>query len=254
MARWGDTLTDPKVWARDIAFTAGTATVLAILGPFGTEQAPLQQRLVENFAFGFASFPLLWPPMRLALRWGERARLHELFVLIAGLIVLTAPVTLVSELVGRLLHPGARPEGFMPGYFVVLAMVLPFGLAYLMVERRLFRPPPPAPEAAAAPVKLFDRLPPRLGRDILALQAEDHYVRVHTRQGSDLILMRLADAIDELGGLEGERVHRSWWVARAAVAAARAEGRRLTLTLANGVEVPVTREVTPRLRRAGWAV
>ena len=51
----------------------------------------------------------------------------------------------------------------------------------------------------------------------IALQGEDHYVRIHTALGSELVLMRLGDAIQELDGLEGERVHRSWWVARRAV-------------------------------------
>jgi hypothetical protein len=251
MARWGTTLTDPKVWARDIAFTAGAATVLAVLGPFNTDEAALQQRLVDNFALGFASFPLLWPTMRLAVRWGERTGLHEIFVLVAGLVVLAAPVTLVAQLVGRVLHPDLGPDEFLPAYFIVLAMVLPFGLAYLMVERRLFEPQAPA-QRVTGPPKLLSRLPPRLGRNILALQAEDHYVRVHTPAGSDLVLMRLADAIEDVGGLRGERVHRSWWVARAALASARTEGRRIKLILVNGVQVPVTREVVPRLRRAGW--
>ena len=94
--------------------------------------------------------------------------------------------------------------------------------------------------------------PEMADREVLALQGEDHYVRVHTALGSELLLMRLTDAIEELGGLAGERVHRSWWVAREAVRTARPSGRRATLTLANGLEVPVSREATSRLRRAGW--
>jgi DNA-binding LytR/AlgR family response regulator len=64
--------------------------------------------------------------------------------------------------------------------------------------------------------------------------------------------MRLGDAIQELDGLEGERVHRSWWVARQAVAEARMDGRRACLILTNGLEVQVSREATVQLRRAGW--
>ena len=48
-------------------------------------------------------------------------------------------------------------------------------------------PAPTAPAAAAqAPTPgagFLDRLPPRLGRELLCLQMEDHYVRAHTRQG-----------------------------------------------------------------------
>ena len=64
----------------------------------------------------------------------------------------------------------------------------------------------------------LDRMPPRVGRELLALQMEDHYVRAHTEHGSALILMSLKEAIAELGDAEGMQVHRSWWVARGAVA------------------------------------
>ncbi|MFV4649348.1 LytTR family DNA-binding domain-containing protein, partial [Mycobacterium tuberculosis] len=65
---------------------------------------------------------------------------------------------------------------------------------------------------------LLDRLPPRLGRNLLCLRMEDHYVRAHTDRGSDLLLMPLKAAVAELGEVEGMQVHRSWWVARSAVA------------------------------------
>ena len=109
-----------------------------------------------------------------------------------------------------------------------------------------------APREPDPPGRLFVKLPAALGRDILALQAEDHYVRVHTAKGSALLLMRLVDAIEDLGGLEGMRVHRSWWVSRHAISASAMQGRKLLLTLTNGVAAPVTRGTAPALRRAGW--
>jgi DNA-binding LytR/AlgR family response regulator len=87
---------------------------------------------------------------------------------------------------------------------------------------------------------------------ILALEAEDHYVRVHTPQGSELILIRLADAIAEMGQVDGARTHRSWWVARAAVTAARKAEGRATLTLSNGAEAPVSRNALSELTAKGW--
>jgi DNA-binding LytR/AlgR family response regulator len=67
-----------------------------------------------------------------------------------------------------------------------------------------------------------------------------------------LLLMRLQDAIAELDGLEGMQVHRSWWVARAAVSAIRRDDRSLRIVLENGMEVPVSRSCAPALRRAAW--
>jgi DNA-binding LytR/AlgR family response regulator len=81
---------------------------------------------------------------------------------------------------------------------------------------------------------------------------EDHYVRAHTAAGSDLVLMRMRDAVAELGGLAGLQVHRSWWVAEAAVAGHRRNGRQLSLTLKNGLEAPVARSAEAAVRAAGW--
>jgi DNA-binding LytR/AlgR family response regulator len=111
-----------------------------------------------------------------------------------------------------------------------------------------------APAAAsAAPPRLLDRLPPphRAG-PVLALAAEDHYLRVHTPAGSTLILMRLSDAIAELDGADGAQTHRSWWVARDAVARIdRGEGRAM-LHLSDDLAVPVSRTHYRNLREAGW--
>jgi DNA-binding LytR/AlgR family response regulator len=97
------------------------------------------------------------------------------------------------------------------------------------------------------------RLPEKL-RDarIEAVEAEDHYLRIHTDAGSALILMRLSDAVEELAGVEGARTHRSWWVARHAVRKAERGGGRATLRLASGLQVPASRSYARELRRAGW--
>lgn len=245
---------------RDISLTAALSLFYALLAPFGANLMPLQERVMVFGALGFANMALLWPPLRLALWYGDRARLPELFVLVAGLILLTVPVTLLSIPVLGLMQPAAPKTSPVAIYFLILTMTLPGGVAYMMLERRLLRPRPAAPPAPAGsasdsargPAKLLAVLSPRLGREVLALQGEDHYVRVHTPLGSELLLMRLRDAVTDLEGLAGEQVHRSWWVAREAVASCRANGRRLSLTLTNGLEVPVSREAAPRLRRAGW--
>jgi DNA-binding LytR/AlgR family response regulator len=77
-------------------------------------------------------------------------------------------------------------------------------------------------------------------------------VRAHTARGSDLILIPLKDAIAELEGVDGLQVHRSWWVARGAVAEALSSGRNLTLRLTNGLEAPVSRASIATLRATGW--
>jgi hypothetical protein len=258
----GIIIADRRTWVHDIAFTAASSLVYAFLAPLGSAALPLQERVVEDFTLGFACFPILWPPMRLALRLGDRAGLPELFVVIGGLVILAAPVAVMGNLIEHLFHPGMPPASLVSVYFMILAMQ-PITAAYLIVERRLTRPrvagvsvelpeEAPAEPVSGGRARLIARLNPRLGGEVLALQGEDHYVRVHTALGSELVLMRLGDAIQELDGLDGERVHRSWWVARQAVGEARMDGRRVFLTLTNGLEVQASREATVELRRAGW--
>ncbi len=107
--------------------------------------------------------------------------------------------------------------------------------------------------AAASTPALLERLPERLGRNVLALQAEDHYVRVYTDVGSTLVLARLSDAAEELASLDGVRVHRSWWVRREAVEHVAVNGKGLLLTLATGLQVPVSQAYKEVARQAGLA-
>lgn len=74
---------------------------------------------------------------------------------------------------------------------------------------------------------------------------------MHTNRGEALILMRMGDALRELEGVDGVRVHRSWWVARDAVIGAERDGERTMLRLENGVTVPVSRTYLLAVREAG---
>jgi DNA-binding LytR/AlgR family response regulator len=102
-------------------------------------------------------------------------------------------------------------------------------------------PPGAGPSPAAFPSALLGRLPPDIGADIVALETEDHYLRVHAAGGSALILMRMADAVALLDPRLGAQVHRRWWVAEAAVAGVRTEGQKLSLRLTDESVVPVGR-------------
>ncbi len=107
-------------------------------------------------------------------------------------------------------------------------------------------------EARGTSANFLDQLPPHLGRDLLCIENEDHYIRVHTTVGSALILMRLRDAVAQLSKTDGAQVHRTWWVAKSAVAEVKRQDRRLSLKLVDGREVPVSRTSAPTLRERGW--
>ena len=60
------------------------------------------------------------------------------------------------------------------------------------------------------------------------------------------------DAMAHVAHIEGQQVHRSWWVARLAVEDVRRDGRNVRLVLAGGLEAPVARAQVSELRDAGW--
>jgi len=88
---------------------------------------------------------------------------------------------------------------------------------------------------------------------LLAIVAEDHYCRVHISDGSSaLVHHRFGDALDEVAGLDGLRVHRGAWVADAGVTGAAREGRRWLLALADGSRIRVSARYVAALRARGW--
>lgn len=100
-------------------------------------------------------------------------------------------------------------------------------------------------------VPLFDRLPHKIGQTLISVSAEDHYTKVTTTKGSELLLMRFSDAVNELNAYDGLRVHRSHWVSRAAVKRAHRDNGRVVIDLTNRVQIPVSRSFIPDLKSHG---
>ena len=85
------------------------------------------------------------------------------------------------------------------------------------------------------------KVPLRLGRDLVHLKMQDHYVEVVTTAGQCMVLRRFADALTCLPAALGNQVHRSHWVAWGHVNNSFIRAGRQFLLLDNGVEVPVSR-------------
>jgi hypothetical protein len=84
---------------------------------------------------------------------------------------------------------------------------------------------------------------------VIAIKAEEHYIKVWSTCGTDLVRYRFGDAVADAAMLSGEQVHRSWWVRWDAVTGTRARGRSLELTLDNGLRVPVSRAYQALVRQ-----
>lgn len=97
---------------------------------------------------------------------------------------------------------------------------------------------PSAKDAETSP--LLSRIPFELGDDVIFLAANQHYIDVHTRKGSALVLYRLSDAVKEMGD-RGAQIHRSYWVAYDAIGAIKRDGSSLQVVLEDGRSLPVSR-------------
>ncbi len=99
---------------------------------------------------------------------------------------------------------------------------------------------------------IIDRLPANKRGPVLRLESQDHYVLIVTSRGSELVLMRLSDAVGEVPEELGIRIHRSHWVAYAAMETLEREpgknGRSHLLTK-DGARLPVSRQMLPILKR-----
>lgn len=110
----------------------------------------------------------------------------------------------------------------------------------------------PAAAGATPEPRLLLRLPaPLRSAQVRALEAEEHYTKVHTSNGSTLLLLRFSDAITEMHPQAGLQVHRSFWVSLAAVERVVRNDRRWLIQLQGGMKVPVSRSYRVSVQAAG---
>jgi len=170
-------------------------------------------------------------------------------------LAMTPPITLWIGVLGAVFH-GRVPrleQLILPVGSVLVVNAAVVILAWLL-RTAAARPTSPAPSSDAAPAEIRAKLAPRLARArLIAIAAEDHYLRIHTEVGSDLVLMRLADALEALKDSDGLQVHRSWWVARRAVQTVQWKKGRGTLSLEGDLSVPVSETFAPVVRTLDWA-
>ena len=250
-----------------IGFLVAVA-LLVYLGPFGTwASLSASDRLVfwmtsvgVNWLVGLVVFHVT---IRAFL---ARKRSPWAGLVLAGLIAALPGTGTVWMMVAAYLdYRPSSPSSIVGLYAKVLVLHLLIGsLVFHLIERSsrqraagVESPPPdrradpapsPAPEAP-----LLARLSARSRAELLHLRMQDHYVEVHTTAGSEMLLLRFRDALREVEDVDGLQVHRSHWVARAAVAGVeRQRGGRFALRLVNGTKVPVSRSFAPAVKARGW--
>lgn len=220
---------------------SGSVTTAA--GPFGTfDGMALDVRAAFWFGIILVSMVighgiatatrLIWPGEGEAMQVMRNATLLTLFF--APLLVLITE-TLTRERGGTGMHP------VLMALVVFLVPWAVFGLRHMILATRGGQDAfAGAADGAAGAPRLFRRLegaPTVLRR----ISVRDHYVDVWTDAGTDTLLMRFSDAVDEADGVPGVRIHRSHWVAVDAVNGVEKVGQREFVVLKCGLRLPVSR-------------
>lgn len=241
-------------WQRlslDLLLLAGVGLVMAELGPYRTVDAPPLLR-TAYWLFAVIGSGLLGIAVDATL--GQRIRGFWLRIATVSLVI-TPPVTLFIYALNASMLDLPRRPWLLPqlGWQVLVVMLLVMTLRALawrrVVETRTVVVPP-LPEAERAfRLRLSAR---RRAARLIAIEAEDHYVRVHTDAGSELVSMRFAEAVDELAQAYGYRLHRSWWAAADSIEAVRWNRGTGQARLAGGILAPVSRSYATALKQAGW--
>ncbi len=258
----------------DVAVLLAIGAVLGILAPLGTGYMSLPARMAYWMLLAVAGYLFYKPIGAIVLRAGPGLDLPTWFLWAGAVLIASLPMSILVWIVNAGRGPVPIPplDVALTHYFAVTVVgavvtimfnLLPATRGAASDETRSTSgtaqpvdqtPPSPARETPPEPSgpRFINRLPPAIGTDLLALEMEDHYVRAHTALGNELVLMRMRDAVAELDGIAGEQVHRSWWVARGAVADVKRDGRNVRLVLDNGLEAPVSRANVSLLKERGW--
>ncbi len=262
MSAWigalGQAFRSPAPYLSWVALTV----LFSLTGPFDT---------YSGYSLGLRSyyFSIL---IGLSVAWGVAARgliqalfpqmsfwCASLIVAAASAVILVGPIHWFTVRTLGVYGPAMPTFPRLAALIFVIALVVAavrwaamrgFGTA----PRRTGRGDAPAPGGAFCPARLLMRLDNHKRGEILRLSARDHYVEVVTDKGPSQILLRLSDAIAELDGVDGCRVHRSHWVAAAAVVGQESAGDKRFLLLRDGARVPVSRNYRGDVAERGLVI
>ena len=226
--------------------------VMVVVGAFGTGDMPLAARIA------FWAMLLGWNVLKWQIWFAMLVRRPRDWPRAAaiGTIVLNLPLPIEISLSLRLfgVDYAADPSRTWSEALAISAAIF-LVLIIAGIGRRTTPAATPAQTtpSAVALDGLLDRAGLTDPAALHAIEAEDHYCRLHLTGGrSLLVLHRFGDALAEVADYDGAQVHRGAWVAANGVAGARRDGRRWLLLLADGAEIPVSASFAATARDRGW--
>lgn len=247
---------DWKKRGREFLILTGISLFLAFLRPYGaSDNAPFPIVFAFWFLLIIIGSAIGESAVWLFYKWCPDGPDWLMICLVS--LVTAAGVTLVllsmQSLSNGYVTVGPQPVWML--YFYVLVITVAMTLIGYTLGKAFNMAGPDFVHIAndrEAVETFLQRLPVKFHTaDLWAVSSEDHYCRVHTSLGSELILMRLADVEKELSRVDGMRVHRSWWVSRKGIADTVRDNGKFILKLRSGEDVPVSRSYLEAVKDAG---
>ena len=234
--------------AAELGLWIAIGLVMAVLGPFGSSERTLYERgvywlgcIVGGGMIGIGIDGMI------------RRMTDSFWVrVLAVSVLMTPPVTVLVWFVNHgLVGTPLIRETLVEPWFEVFVVCFAVMLFRQLVWTRRVAPAAPTDED---PYAIFrQRLSARRREArLIAIEAEDHYLRVHTENGDELIAARFGDALQELANAAGFRTHRSWWVAAEAIDSVRWLRGRGEARLKGGLVAPISRSQARQIKAAGW--
>lgn len=236
----------PRFWAMFACILA----LFSLVGPFGTfERLTLFARIAYWTTTMLGSWLIAIVCISIVAGVLMRFAMNTFVEILLGCFIASPLIALNNLTVLRWAFPEvAGTFGFLQMLAYTLPITLLFGTITWLVMREDFQPKSKHDDRQNL---LMNRLPIEKRGVVKHMAMQDHYVAVTTTRGSELILMRMADAVEALAGREGLQVHRSYWVNKKYIAKSRRDNGQVVLEMDDGKEFPVSRSFAKAVKEAG---
>jgi len=250
---------------RELLVVISIGLFIGFLAPFGMHELPVFMSIsywvftcvcgyfiyspLINLGHKYLSEKFSAPWLRVAIPSLIASILMSLVVPLITMIFFNSPINLINDFVHFL--PKTLVIGGVITFFSVWQNHVKQQQQQLELSTKVIEEHASTADTKSIQIEQFMSLLPINKRgQLLCLEMDDHYLKVHTDKCSHMLLMRLKDALLQLEGFPGLQTHRSWWVASDAVVSVNKQNRKMTLLLSNHLEVPVSRTFVDAVKAA----
>jgi hypothetical protein len=233
---------------RSLIINAIFALILGFLGPFGSFNMPLLERLLYWFVLFNLGYIIYFYAYKLS-DWIFNNKQPPIVVSYTfPSLVSSVPISILVVLASSYF---SNINIFSLKYFLlVLPNVFILGVIIDTIMKLIHRPHEAENIEVIPGENFINRLPKNIGKELICISMEDHYLLAYTDLGNHMMLMRMKDAMIELKEYPGMQVHRSYWVATKHVSHSVKNLRKNILVMSNNMEIPVSRKYLALVKEA----